>query len=429
MKPRTLVVLGVLTVGAGGLAAWSLTRDRSAVTETGAQGPLFPGLAEKVNDAASVKVTRGTTSFTVTRRPDGTWGIAERGGFAAKFETVKAAIVGIAGLSILEARTSNPANYEKIGVEDPTKEGATSTLVTIADASGKPLASVIIGKPKTATGFNAPPDFYVRRDGEAASWLVRPTRGGERLDIRADANEWVDRAVVQLARDRVKSVTVTHSSDGHRVDAVKDKKEDTNWRLADMPAGRELKYPTSCDAIAGALASLNLEDVKPAAEVSFDGVAGTPAPDVSTAEYRTWDGLVVAVRTATLADGKTWATFEARYEEPPAPAATPTPVEPDNPDSAAAPAKPDPAEAERVKKEAADLQARLAPWAFGLADWQSRNLTTRVEDLLKPLPGEAEQPPAMPEGIQPLAPPISPTPTGPMGPAPSASPPPPPPGR
>ncbi len=429
MKPRTLAILGILTAAAAGLAAWQLNRQQGRAADASAHGPLIPGLADKVNDAASVKVTRGTTSFTVTRREDGTWGITERGGYAAKFETVKAAVVGIAGLTIQEARTGNPANYEKIGVEDPTKEGATSTLVTIADGTGKTLASVILGKPKTSTGFNAPPDFYARREGEVQSWLVRPTRGGERLDIRADANDWIDRAIVQLARDRVKSVTITHTSDGERVDIVKDKKEDTIFRLVDMPAGRELKFPTSGDAVAGALSSLNLDDVKPAAEITFDAAPQETPPNVSTAEYRTWDGLVLVVRSAKVGE-TTWAKFEARYEEPAAPAApepTPTPVAPDNPESESAkaePAKPDPAELEKAKKEAADLQARLSPWAYAIADWQSRNLATRLADLLKPLPGEPERLPPMPEGIQPLVPETMPPPTGPMGPTPTPPPPP-----
>ncbi len=424
MKPRTLAILGVLTIGAAGFAAYSLWQQESRLADAGPEGPLVPGLQEKVNEAASVKITRGLTSFTVTRKEDGTWGITERGGYAAKFETVKAAIVGIAGLTIQEARTNKPENYEKIGVEDPTRDGATSTLVTIADGGGKTLASVIIGKPKTATGFNAPPDFYARRDGEAQSWLVRPARGAERLDIRADANEWVDRTIVQIARDRVQSVTVTHSSDGERVDIVKDKKEDPHWRLVDMPEGRELNYVTACDAVAGALSSLTLEDVKPAGEISFDAVAGAAPPDIATSEFRTWDGLVIVTRTAKLAD-KTWAKFEVRYEAPAAPPPPPSPVEPDNPDSEAAkPATPDPAEGEKVAKEAADLNARLSTWAYGLADWQTRNFTTRIADLLKPLPGEPEKVPAMPEGIQPLVP-EPPVPAGPMGPG--AAPPPPPP--
>ncbi len=431
MKPRTLAILGTLTLAAAGLAAWQLSRQQSQVDDAGARGPLFPELHDKVNDVTSVKVTRGTTSFTVALKGDGTWGITERGGFAAKFETVKGAIVGIAGLSIQEPRTSNAANYDKIGVEDATKEGATSTLVALSDAAGKPMASVILGKPKTATGFNAPPDFYARRDGEAQSWLVRPVRGSERLDIRSDPMEWLDRSIVQIGRDRVRGVTITHASDGERVDILKDKKEDANFKLAEIPAGRELKFPTSCDAVAGALASLTLDDVKPASEVSFEVAAGAAPLEVSTAEYRTWDGLVLVVRSAKVGD-KTWAKFEARYEEPPPPAEPepePSPVEPDNPDSQAAkpePAKPDPAEAEKVKKEAADLQARLSEWTYALADWQSRNFATRAADLLKPLPGEEAPPPPMPGGIQPLVPPEGvPSQVGPMGPTPPPLPPPP----
>lgn len=436
MKPRTLAFLGALTIGAAGLAAWSLSRQNAASTAPGDSGPLFPGLADKVNSVASLTITKGTTTFGVMLQPDGTWGLSERGGYAAKFETIKSAIVGIAGLTIEEARTKNPAHYDKIGVENPTKDGATGMLVTLADPAGTTLASVIVGKPKTSTGFNAPPLFYARRAGEEQSWVVRPARGSEKPDIRADPMEWIERTVIQLPRDRVRTLVVTHADTGERIDITRAKKEDPNFAMLDMPQGRELRYPTACDAAAGALNMLTMDDVKPAGEVSFDAPApGGSAPLVSVAEYRTWDGVVVVVRSAKVGD-KTWAKFEARYEPPPAPPVAeppPSPVEPsETPDPAQPEIKPDekpagtPTEVEiaAAKLEAEQLQSRLSPWAFVIADWQVRNLAPRREELLKPPPDSPPQvPPTPPEGIEILDPrftpaPPPPQPEGGMGPTP-----------
>lgn len=459
MKPRTLVILASLTLAAAGLAAYTLSRQHGALADAGELGPLLPGLDRRVNDVAALRISKGTTSFTVSRKDDGTWGLAERGGYAAKFESVKAAVVGLAGLTIQEPRTSNPDSYDKIGVEDPVRPDAASTLVTLLDRDNKPIASVILGKPRTATGFNAPPDLYARRAGEAQSWLVRPARGGERLDIRPDPMDWIDRTVIQIPRDRVSSVTVTHAADGQRVDIRKTRKDDAAFTLLDMPEGRELRYPTACDALAGALSFLTLDDVKPADQVSFDAPApDQPAPPLSTAEFRTWDGLLVLVRTAKVGD-KTWAKFEARFEPPPSSAApahdaptgqppeepkTEPPAAPNPAESQPAPGRPEApgsspplsddeakkkVEAEAARLEAQQINARLAPWAFALADWQVRNIAPRLEDLLKPPPGTPPNP-AKPEGIDVFNPDDfvpPPQPPGGMGPEPTPTPPPPPP--
>jgi hypothetical protein len=232
---------------------------------------------------------------------------------------------------------------------------------------------------------------------------------------------------------------VTHS-DGERIDIYKDRKEDTNFKLADMPEGRELKYPSSPDAVAGALSYMSMDDVKPADQVDFNALPPGPGNDIATAEYRTWDGVVIVARAAKIGD-RTWVKFEARYEEPPplpaAPETTPAPspvdpsggeVPPPPPDGsptsgpsapqtqpAAQPgaeppkaegeSKPDEAETTRqaAQTEASQLHAKLSPWAYAVAEYQANNLMMRREGLLKELPG---QPSTLtpPEGIESLVP-------------------------
>ena len=450
MKPKTLAILGICTVAAVAVAGYTLSRQGRVNGDSAETGrALFPGL--NVNDAAQITIAKGKDTFSATAKGDGTWGLSDRGGYPVKFETVKAALVGIAGLTIHEEGTSKEENYAKIGVADPTKveasDTSTSMLLTIADAQGKTLASVILGNNRASTGFNAPQEIYVRRAGESQSWLVRPLKGGERLDIRATAMDWVDRQVLTIARDRIRAVTVTHS-DGERIDIYKDRKEDTNFKLSDMPEGRELKYPSSPDAVAGALSYLSMDDVKPADQIDFNSLPPEPGNDIATAEYRTWDGVVIVARSAKIGD-RTWVKFESRYEEPPPPPAppetpaAPSPVDPGSGDpppsgpSAQEPApaqppegnaqpeaKPDEAETahKAAQTEAAQLHAKLSPWAFAVADYQANNLMMRREGLLKELPG---QPSTLtpPEGIESLLPGAQP---GGMGP--EVPPPPPPPG-
>lgn len=386
MKPRTLATLAIVTAAAAGLAGYVLSRQSARVAATEPEGPAFPALETRVNDVAGIRVARGADGFTVRRTESG-WGIQDRGGYPAKFEKVKETIVALAELRLVEPRTSSPESYEKIGVEDPGGEGSTSTLVELSDASGATVAAIILGKPKTSVGFSNENALYVRRAGEAQSWLARPGRGAGRIDVVVDPMYWVERTVIGIARDRVRSVEVTHTPGGASVFVQRDSRDTANFTLEGIPEGRELKFPTGADTVGSALAYVTMDDVRPVGEIDFDSAA-----ESATAIFRTFDGLVVTVRSVTV-DGKSWARFDVTYQAPPAPEEG----------------------ADAVQKEAADLAARLAPWAFHVPDYQARNLAPRMEDLLKPLPGET--PTDLPEGVQSLPFPGLTPPPGPIGPA------------
>jgi hypothetical protein len=385
MKPRTLAVLVTLTAGAAGLAAYSLSRQSATTEARDEGGPAFPALGDRANDAARVRIVKGKDVLTIARVGDG-WGLVERGGYPAKFEKVKETIVALAQVRLVEPRTSNPANYAQIGVEDPEKDGDGSTLVEVADASGARLAGLIVGKAKTGTGFIADSAFYARRVGEAQSWLARPGRGTSRLDAAVDPMQWVERNVLGLAKDRVRTAHITHADGQGDLIVSHDSRESTQFHLVDIPEGRELLFPTSPERVASALSFVTMEDVRPASENKLD------QPSV-TAEYRTFDGLVVTVRAIKDGD-KTWAAFLVAYE---------------------AGEKPDDA----VRKEADELASRLSPWVFQVPEFQARNFTSRLADLLKPLPGET--PTNLPAGVEPLnVPGLTVPPThGPMGPQPA----------
>ena len=64
-------------------------------------------------------------------------------------------------LKIVERKTSDPANYAKLGVEAPDTPTATSTLVEVV--AGKKTWSLIVGKGADGRAV------YVRKPAEAAS--------------------------------------------------------------------------------------------------------------------------------------------------------------------------------------------------------------------------------------------------------------------
>jgi hypothetical protein len=226
------------------------------------------------------------------------------------------------------------------------------------------------------------------------------------LEIPADPLRWLDTQVLNVERERMKSATLTQPA-GETLRVSKSKREDANFTVHDLPAGKELKYPGAGDGVGSALSALTFEDVAPIETIDFDGKSGGKPGNY--AEFRTFDGLMVATQLVEK-DGKTWAKFVAYSEAAPG-------AEAPKPDGAApteaAPAGKKP---EDVKKEADELNARLGRWAFALPTWKVTAFNAQMTDMIK-----TDQPPAPPPGMegtaplfpQPETPPANPAPKGP----------------
>jgi hypothetical protein len=220
--------------------------------------------------------------------------------------------------------------------------------------AGKPL-TVIIGRSQSG----APGLTYVRRAGEAASWLV-----DGQFDLGKAGGDWLDRSLTDIPANRIRSVTIVHpGSETLRIlrapdakpEAGPDAKAETapagmaEFLVADVPTGRELSYPGVANGVAGVLADLQLEDVQ-----TRDALGSGPGKPV-VARFETTDGLVVEASAWRLADG-TRITFTASGEGP-------------------------------AGKEAAALNERLGGWVYTLPSYKTEQLTRRLQELLAPTSG------------------------------------------
>jgi hypothetical protein len=311
-------------------------------------------------------------------------------------ETVKGAVVGLAQLRPVEAKTTRPELYSKIGVEDPDpaqKEDAAQgpdesfvpTALTFKDEKGTVLASAILGKVKGGET----PEVYVRKTGDPQSWLAEGS-----VEAPPEPLGWIDRQVANIPRDRIKEVTISRP-DGETVIVSREKPEDRTFTVRNVPAGRELSSPSAGEPLGAALSFLAIDDVLPADQLDFAG-AGVARASICT--FRTFDGLLVTAETATK-DGKTWLRLEATYEAPADPTEPPKADAP-GPTPAETPKAPTIKPAEYVKKEADELNTKARPWVFQVPDYKAKVFATKMEELLKPLspaPQGAVPPPAGPE--------------------------------
>jgi hypothetical protein len=419
-----LALLGLATALAG-LAVW--IDARRAPESPSAKSALFPGLAERINDVARIEVTGHDTHTVLVRAAAGEgWVVESQGGYPARFSDVKQAAVAVAGLRILERKTTKPGLYPRLGVEDPQTTGAKSVRLDLANAAGQPLAALVVGHPREMEGGaggarerdgGGARALYVRRAGEAESLLVE----GE-LTLSADPLAWMETGLFDIPAERVSAVEIAYP-DGQRLTLAR---QGDALALGEGPPGFVPKTTAGLTTLASAAAGVRFEEVRAAAK------APLPKAGRMVMTVKTVDGLVVTGESANL-EGKGLTQFRFAFDEALAQASAPAPAtaaaaaataaapaaapaaaatghKPGEPPATAAaaaaagkPTETSPAEKpaapgakpkvtprkpEEVKAEIARLNQATQGWLYRLPDFQREVWTKPLAELLIP-PAEA----------------------------------------
>ena len=369
MRSKTLIMLGVAAVVAIAAAVYVESSHQDAESVVMQPTLLFPGLGAKVGDIAAISVAGAKQKLTIAKLGEAGWVVKEKSDYPAKPDAVKSAVAGMVDIKAVESRTDQPDLYSKIGVDDIDKPDAKAIRLAFTDAGGKGLAALLLGTTKAYGSDSHPAQIYVRKPGEARSWLAEG-----RLEIKTDPMTWIDKELTKISRDRVMSVEVVQPGGDKVLQSRTDGKQE-NWTVTGLPAGAKPKV-TDLNGTASALEFLSCEDVAKAADVSFD------KPVLAT--FRTFDGLVVTVKSVKK-DGKPWielaASFDAQQAAKAA-AAAPKPANDAAKDAKSVPAAAAGEASDAVAKEAAVLQAKYGPWAYQLPDYEAGNFTHTPADLV-----------------------------------------------
>ncbi len=348
MRTRTTVILAAL--GAAVLALGLVFgTGPGEQTQLAAKGQLvFPGLVAKLADAAKIEITHKGSTLTLDRGGKGAaadWGIAARADYPAQSGKVHELLANLTELRLDEQRTSDPAEYARLGVADPAGKDADSTLLRVLDGKGGTIAALIVGHARTAPSGGAD-TLYVRRPGEAQSWLA-----DGKLAPTAEMQDWLDRNIVNIDATKVVTDVVT------RGDATL-----TFGRTGDKfgltaPTDHPKLDDDKLDEVGGALADLTLQDVRR---------APAPGKPLGRAVVTTKDGTVVTADVSK--DGADiWATFAASG------------------------------------KDAAALDKKVSGWAYEIGSWKEQALVPTLADLKAAEPTPATPAPATPATPAPSA--------------------------
>jgi hypothetical protein len=330
-----LVIAAILAVGSGWYFGTATAPVQRASMDAGRL--MFPDLTAKLKDARRIEITsKGKTTAIAFK--DGVWGVTDRGGYRVQETKLRGLLTTLTELRLVEQRTTDPAEFSRLGVEDPAADKAgTATLLRVLDGDGKPILSVIVGHRRMRTQGNVPEQVYVRLPGDNQSWLAE---GGLQAD--ADPQVWLDRDVMNISHTLITKVVST--KDGATIELTRDGDKLKVTQPAEYPKLEDYKI----DDVGRALESLTFQDVKPDKEPIGD--------KIGEAVFTTSDGLVITVTVSHL-DKDSWTRIAVTAPD-------------------------------RNKAEAERLNARLAGWAFETGAWKDKSLVPSLGDLVAPPPPE-----------------------------------------
>jgi hypothetical protein len=267
-KTLMLAVVTALVLAAGVFLSLHREGSRSGIGGT----EIFADLEKSLAQVAEISLSKGDGSRTTLRKTENGWSVVERG-FPADGTRVRELALGLANLRVIERKTSDPANYPRLGVEPTDTPTATGTLVEIR--AGDKTWSVIVGKNADNRAV------YVRKPDEAESLLASPF-----LSVDPDQKRWIDRLVVDVPGDHVHEISVQRGKEPAYL--LRRAERGAELALTPVPKGREPASAMSLASQADALVRFNFDDVRGLPD---------PAPGFpDTATYRLFDGQVLEFR-------------------------------------------------------------------------------------------------------------------------------------
>jgi hypothetical protein len=336
MRARSLgILLAVAVIAvAGGWYFGTRTTPNEQTTVAGGN-LMFPDLAPRLQQVARIEITHQGKQTVIEKRSDGGWGVASMHDYPVQEAKLRGMLTGLTELRLAEARTTNPAEFGRLGVDDPNGIASSSDLLRLVDGAGKPILAVIVGHRRVRSQANVPEEVYVRRPDDKQSWLAEGN-----VQVDADASLWVDRNVMNIAHDRIASVSV--NKPGTAGDqALAFERHDGKFALT-QPAEHPKLEDYKVEDVARALELLTFQEVKAEAD--------KPGAETGHSVFTTSDGLAVTV-TVLHADKDVWAHFAVSGSS------------------------------DKVKTEADRMNGRVAGWSYQIGSWKEKSLVPTMEDL------------------------------------------------
>jgi hypothetical protein len=370
MNQNRSIALGVVSVVV--LLAGLLVANLHSGGDGNTEKALYPSLKTEADSINAVRIFKaGDARVIELLRKDKDWTITERGGYPADASKVRKLIVALSDAKTVEEKTSNPASYATLGVEDVSDKESTGVRLELA--GGKTPINVIVGKANADKVF-------VRRVGEKPSWLLNTG-----IDAPQLVDAWLKRELIDVGGDRIQSAQVTVGDKSYT--AAKSARAEGDFKIEGLPKGKE-PNTGAANSFASALQGLNLSEVRTAQEF------GSPPPS-GTATLKTFDGLVAQV-TGWVQDSKRYVSIATSYDEaqaqkfslkPAVEATTETPPKDASPKETPKETKAEQTQEatpeQKARDEATAANQRFTGWVFEIPTYKYDAIFKPVDQLVK----------------------------------------------
>src|SRR3984893_9529186 len=339
MQSRSLILLASAAAVLVAIAIVVLATGDRGISRAAPGQPAFPVLTAKLGEGASGTVSRNGTTMTLIRDGD-SWLVAEKGNYPANAAKISQNVRAMADLNLVEPKTQNPDLYPRLDVEDP--EHGKSALVAVKDKSGGDLAQAIVGKRRYDRLGAGNDGVYLRKPGEAQTWLARGTP-----DPTGDPSSWLERQIIDISEKKIAKGALTQPDGSELV--IGRAAPEAKFAVEDAPPDTKFKSETTTSGPAGALETLDLDDVKPAGELPV------PDKDVVTASFTTFDGVTINLRLVER-DKSDWVAISATGSG-------------------------------SAEAEAKKIEGKVSHWTYAIPAYKANLLKTKLADLIEPAKG------------------------------------------
>ncbi len=337
MRPTSFAALAVVTVVSLAIALSTYAAQNRWSQASASGAGLFPGLAAQSAKIARIELKQGDKVLTLARDKE-SWALADRAGYPAKSEPVRALLAKLARAELVESKTRNKERHALLELEDPAAKGAKSRLLRLLDDKGSVIAEAVIGKKRLDAFGASKSGTYVRKPGEAQTWLSNAD-----LDVPVAVRDWVQPGILDVPSAKIAKVTIEIPGE-EPLTITRDAADAAKFTLVAIPDGKKLKDGAGIDAIVRAAGNIELEDVRK--------LAAAPTGEVSVAKLEADGGLAVTLKLRK--DGEdTWVSIEATGADGDA------------------------------KKTAEEITARVQGWEFKVPANKAQSILKRRADLFE----------------------------------------------
>ncbi|NQD36989.1 DUF4340 domain-containing protein [Permianibacter sp. IMCC34836] len=276
------------------------------------------------------------------------WQLVNRGNYPANVGKIRALLDNLSRADKQEAKTADPARYDKLGVAETSEK---ATLLTVM-AGEKVVADLIVG-----TAVSRPAGHFVRAKNDPQSWLI-----DRELDVSKEASDWLRTELINLPAvklkqvERLKLVPVQCiqapclPQPGERQFALsKSKPEDNEFVLSPLPAGKEKGAAWLLSGLTDGLNGLNAVDVQALATFDFSKATAT------LTRYSSFDDQIVLL-THYGKDGKHFVTLHQEAG---------------------------PAASEEIKQAVAAFNTQHAGWVYEISSYKGEGLARDLNALVQ----------------------------------------------